>query len=338
MIHYSIKSLKYLFLLAIFLAVPAQVWAGVNYDTQPFISATDAAGFRAVYFWDERNSRDTFLQLSNVSSSSVLVHFQIFVVNADQADCLPCDFFDIYTPEDTHVYEIANIAANDGGQACNLALDGKYGAVIISLSIGPFKSLIGNGRIIDADGGYEYRYNAHLDRGSQIFFSQTIGPLTDEYIVHFNPIQEFNNVDMVGIVYDGLFITDIRGDTVNMAPNLSASFGIGGDQIFQFNNDEDALSCFPVTFACAPGLFDRGINPSYPNSQGVLNNACLSSTNAPGPGPEANFLFMPFDEFDDGANEPDDNDEAQFVGYIGLNNDDGLGSMDSWWSANEISP
>jgi len=329
MLHHYIKTLKYLFVLAIVLAVPAQVWAGFPYDSIPFLSATDARGFRAVYFWDERNSRDSFLQLSNVRSSSVTVHFQIFVVNADQADCLPCDFFDVYTPEDTHVYEIANIAANDGGQACNLALDGKYGAVIISLSIGPFKSLIGNGRIIDADGGYEYRYNAHLDRGSQIFFSQTIGPLTDEYIVHFNPIQGFNNVDLVGIVYDDLFGgTDITSDSVIMAPTLTATFGVGGDQIFQFNNDEDALSCFPVTFACAPGLFDRGINPSYPNSQGELNNACLSSTNAPGPGPEANFLFLPFNTFEDG-----NGDNAQFVGYIGLNNDSGLGSMDSWWAA-----
>jgi len=335
MLQQSIKSLKYLFLLAIFLAVPTQVWAGIEYASQPYISATDAAGFRAVYFWDERNSRDTFLQLSNISSSSVTVHFQIFVVNADQADCLPCDFFDVYTPEDTHVYEVANIIANDGGQACNLNLEGKYGAVVISRSSGPTTSLIGNGRIIDADGGYEYRYNAHQDRNQQITFSQTIGPLTNEYIVHFKPIQGFNNVDLVGIVYDDLFgNNNINSDSVIMAPNLSATFGIGGDQIFQFNNNEDALSCFPVTFACAPGLFDRGINPSYPNSQGLLNNACLSSTNAPGPGPEANFLFMPFDDFNDDA--LDNNDHAQFVGYIGLNNDSGLGSMDSWWAADEF--
>jgi len=336
MLQQSIRSLKYLFLLAIFLAVPAQVWATNNYHSDPFISATDASGRRAVYFWDERNSRDTFLQLSNTSSSSVTVHFQIFVVNADQADCLPCDFFDVYTPEDTHVYEIANIIANDGGQACNLALDGKYGAVVISQSSGPGNPLIGNGRIIDADGGYEYRYNAHQDRFQQINFSQAIGPLTDEYIVHFNPIQGFNNVDLVGIVYDDLFGgDDIFSDSVIMAPTLSATFGVGGNQIFQINNDEDFLSCFPVTFACAVGLMDRGINPSYPNSQGQLNNACLSSTNAPGPGPEANFLFMPFAEFTD---LDAGNDNAQFVGYIGLNNDSGLGSMDSWWSANEISP
>jgi len=338
MLTHSIKSLKYLFLLAIFLAVPTQVWAGTTYANEPYISATDAAGRRAVYFWDERGSRDSFLQLSNISSSSVTVHFQIFVVNADQADCLPCDFFDVYTPEDTHVYEVANIVANDGGQACALALDGKYGAVVISYSSGPDdRSLIGNGRIIDADGGYEYRYNAHQDRDQQIEESQTHGPLTDEYIVHFNPIQGFNNVDLVGIVYDDLFGNDsIFSDSVIMAPTLTATFGVGGDQIFQINNDEDPLSCFPVTFACAPGLFDRGINPSYPNSQGVLNNACLSSTNAPGPGPEANFLFMPFDAFED--EDFDDNDEAQFVGYIGLNNDSGMGSMDSWWSVNEINP
>jgi len=139
-------------------------------------------------------------------------------------------------------------------------------------------------------------------------------------------------VDLVGIVYDDLFGNNrVDSDSVIMAPTITATFGVGGDQIFQINNDEEALSCFPVTFACAPGLFDRGINPSYPNSQGVLNNACLSSTNAPGPGPEANFLFMPFAGFTD----LEGNDEAQFVGYIGLNNDDGLGSMDSWWSADE---
>jgi len=333
MLQQSIKSLKYLFLLAIFLAVPAQVWAGIDYESDPFISATDAAGFRAVYFFDERNSRDTFVQLSNVASFSVTVHFQIFVVNADQADCLPCDFFDVYTPEDTHVYEIANIVANDGGQACNLNLEGKYGAVVISMASSGVKTLIGNGRIIDADGGYEYRYNAHLDtfRG----FNQSLaflGGQTDEYLVHFNPIQGFNNVDLVGIVYDDLFGGDDAFSTsVIMAPTLSATFGVGGDQVFQINNDEDALSCFPVTFACAVGLMDRGINPSYPNSQGQLNNACLSSTNAPGPGPEANFLFMPFDRFEDG-----NGDDAQFVGYIGLNNDSGLGSMDSWWATDDF--
>jgi len=71
-------------------------------------------------------------------------------------------FFDSYTVNDTHVYNMRDIQTNDGNDAGVVLPDGAYGIVAIYVdpeSQSPRQGAFGNMRIID-NNGYEYRTNA----------------------------------------------------------------------------------------------------------------------------------------------------------------------------------
>ncbi|NIP38823.1 MAG: hypothetical protein GWM89_07160 [Candidatus Dadabacteria bacterium] len=55
-------------------------------------------------------SRNTLVQLTNTSESEVTVHIQFL----DEAGCTEVNFFDTFTGEDTHVYDLGNCAVNGG--------------------------------------------------------------------------------------------------------------------------------------------------------------------------------------------------------------------------------
>jgi len=87
-------------------------------------------------------------------------------------------------------------------------------------------------------------------------------------------------------------------------------------------------SCSPTTFACSVGLLDKAIDNSLPNSKGQINRLCGTSVLNSS---SAGWLDLPFSQFNcNGVGDANCND-PYFVGFIGLNNGDGTGSMDSWW-------
>jgi len=73
---------------------------------------TDTGDFQLVGFFDLRE-RETFVQLTNteVGPADRNIHIQIFNVGND---CNENNFFDAFTPNDTHVYNLRNITTNDG--------------------------------------------------------------------------------------------------------------------------------------------------------------------------------------------------------------------------------
>ena len=85
---------------------------------------------------------------------------------------------------------------------------------------------------------------------------------------------------------------------------------------------------------------NKGIDNSIPNSKGQVNRVCgtnVLDSNTAG------WLDMPFTTFfivdpfvaDNSSAVTDcepNGPEPHFVGFIGLNNGNGTGSMDSWWS------
>ena len=185
--------------------------------------------------------------------------------------------------------------------------------------------MIGLFRILDGPGGYEYRTNA---AGEDFSTGQTV-----DFILNFNSVDGNNLSDVVGIVYQ-----EVNFDTVFAGPGLGVVFGdVDGDpfedsfpQVFIFDEFEDPTSCSPTFFDCFPGEFNRGIDNSIPNSRQadlnnrICNDSTLSESNTAG------WLYLPFYTFFD-FNDIDE--EAFFVGYLGLNNGDGTGSMDSWLSS-----
>lgn len=338
----DIKSkIKYMFVLAFLLALPilalpTQAMAGFS-GTLPLIDQTDTGVDRLIYYWDTRD-RDTLFQLTNTSTSTLVVHIQIFNVGSGEVVCEEVNWDDVYTMNDTHVYDIENLESNCtadgiGGSDCDSApspdLSNSYGFVSISYVSGENNAMIGLFRILDGPGGYEYRTNA---AGEDFAGSETV-----DFILNFNNVDGNNLSDVVGIVYQ-----EIDFDTVN-AGFLSANFGSGaGDpftegipQVHIVDEFEDATSCSPTFFDCTVGSFNRGIDNSIPNSRQadlgnrICNDSTLSETN------DAGWLYLPFAGFNNffgpvvGPPSQIEND-IYFVGFLGLNNGNGTGSMDSW--------
>ena len=169
---------------------------------------TDRDPFQLYAFFDLRD-RESFFQVTNVNNpegfslgQNITVHVQIFNVGND---CIENNFFDVYTPNDTHTYNLRNIVTNDGNPSGVILPENAYGIVVVSQVVsqgGPFVmgpgSLIGNFRVID-DLGYEYRTNAvgisNLDE--QTGFGFLAGE--NEYTFNYNTKGGVTLADVVGI-------------------------------------------------------------------------------------------------------------------------------------------
>ncbi len=342
MMNRVISRFKYLFVLSLILFAPTVSMAGLPFGGySDRIDQTDQATDRLVVFWDMRMARQTFVQVTNYSNGPATVHVQIFNVTSPATVCEETDFNDRYTPGDTHVYDLGNLVSNNdadglggvGFSAPNADLDEGYGLFVVS-EVNSSNILIGMFRIIDGDGDYEYRTNAagQEDFG---FLSNNFWSIAD---LNFNNVDGSNLSDVVGLVY-----RHIDSSSVLASPLIQATFGDAtGDvtedipQIHIFDEFESPTSCSPTTFSCAPTQLDKGIDNFHPNSKGEVNRICNDSV-------DVGWLFMPLNRFNcfdiNFGGIPGDcfpvilgGDDEYFVGYLGLNNGDGTGSMDSWWT------
>jgi hypothetical protein len=317
MLQDSLSKIKYLIVLAFLLVIPMQAKAG-EFAFDP-IDQTDTGADRLVYYYD-LVGRDTLIQLTNTSDELACVHVQIF--NATAA-CQELDFEDCLTPGDTNVYDMSNLPAGIDGNLVNT-----LGFVVVSLESGPEFSLIGMFRVID-EGGYEYRTNAASSEDILAFDA-------DFDILNYNDVNGNNLSDVVGITY-----VDLDFDQVTASPFIGTIFGtLGNPQILNFDEFETPTSCSPAVFTCDDATINRGIDNSIPNSQGyspLCNSSKLDADN------HAGWVFMPFIDYvcidPDGTPEQCssevfgiDDSQIKFVGFLGLNNGDGTGSMDSWMS------
>jgi hypothetical protein len=330
MLQDSLSKIKYLIVLAFLLVIPMQAKAG-EFGFDP-IDQTDTGADRLIYYYDTVG-RQTLIQLTNTSDSFVGYHFQVF--NA-AAGCEEFDFFACLTPGDTEVFDVEALPGNP-----DLSESNGFVAVSIANVDGCEAlefSLIGMFRIID-DSGYEYRTNAASSEDILAFDA-------DFDILNFNDVNGNNLSDVVGITYVPLDV-----DQVTASPFIGAVFGFFDDpQNLIFDEIEQPTSCSPTVFSCDNGLvntiggyINKGIDNSVPNSQGFPRICNSSRLDGPFFGPvDAGWLFLPFAGYvcqdPDGTPESCDgqfgvfDEDVRFVGFLGLNNGDGTGSMDSWMS------
>jgi hypothetical protein len=119
-----------------------------------------------------------------------------------------------------------------------------------------------------------------------------------------------------------------------MGPTVQATFS----DIVSWDDVEFPTSCDNNTFACTAGLLDKGIDNSVPNSKGNPDRICATMQIAPIGLHTSAWLDMGvltmgcFNSIGDPIACPGGSTALHFVGFIGLNNGDGTGSMDSWWS------
>ncbi len=311
--------------ISLLISLPFTTYAGMpDFDDDDLpIPETDSAKYVQVSFFDLRE-RESYVQVTNTSASSKVLHVQVFDVNND---CNENNFFDDYTGNDTHVYNMRDILTNDGDDAGLVLPDGAYGIVVIYSVVsegGPIdtgQNLIGNFRIMD-DLGYEYRTN------SQAFF-QDIDPEPQNsqrfFTFNFNSTAGTSFADVVGVnmVFD-------NGSNEFVVNPLDVGLTLDVDL---FNNDEVPFSCRDVAFVCANdespvidsilenagvavAAFEYGINNALPHSKG---GEVLCSGNIVDEG-HARLTI-----------ESVSNSELVSAFFVGLNNGNGRGSMDSLW-------
>jgi len=289
----------------------------------------DLLPFNGLFYFFDLRDRETFIQLTyNDGFGTGLnggAHIQIFDVSNN---CNENDFFDNYTINDTHVYNMRDIQTNDGNPSGVVLPNGAYGMVVITVitNIG-LNTGFGNFRIID-ESGYEYRTNAQ---------SITTGIADNDdfnYQINFNKLGGVTFSDVVGITVNRFQDPDFF--RIFKAADVTEAFNPLDIDIV--NNNEVIFSCRNVIFACIdednPRLeellvlsgeasvasFEYGINNAIPHSRdgellcpgNTIQEGAVILNPLPQPiGPEP----FPF-----------------FLGYIGLNNGNGRGSMDSFWS------
>ena len=342
------KTITLLLLLALII-IPVNSFADDDDSTcKASIAEGDSDSFQLYSFYDLRD-RETFVQITNTNNpnfsgagSDITIHVQIFDVGNL---CNENDFFDTLTPNDTHVYNMRDILTNNGTPSgVDLPAD-SYGIVIISLisSFGFIQEttdapLIGNFRVID-NLGYEYR--ANISGLSNFEFQTVFGPFGNGFFsFNFNQQGNVTLSDVVGISI---------GDTTPGAPGVDISDPATNFitlDVDLYNNNEVPFSCRNVIFSCVAegnprieellevsagfgtsasvARYEYGINETIPHSKG---GELLCPNNIIGEGTAVLTVLHQFDEDGEGTN-------PFFAGYIGLNNGNGRGSMDSFWAPN----
>jgi len=292
-----------------------------------FFNESDSSSF-GIYAAFDLRERESFVQVTNVLSTATQLHIQIYDVSNL---CNENNFFDLYTPNDTHTYNLREILSNDGNPSGVVLPEDAYGIIFITGETSD--EIISNFRIID-NSGYEYRAN------SQSFHNRTPIPAPSTPVALFN----FNSEN-------GLILSDVFGIPVNVESNngrLEATLDELPNTFLAVDVDivdenEVLFSCRDIIFACvdenSPFLdeiiqlannegssasvasYEYGINNTIPNSK---DGELLCPGNVISDG----VVRLTREAFGDGF--------LQFAGYVGLNNGNGRGSMDSFHSYNPL--
>ena len=288
------------------------------------VQETDTEDYVLLGVFDLRNG-ETFVQVTNTSSSANNVHIQIYNV---ANNCNENNFFDAYTPADTHVYNLRDITTNDGNPSGVVLPPDAYGVFVAFFDNDPLDNVgVGNIRIQN-ENGFEYRTNL-IGVGVQEF-----GAPEDDYTVNYNT--------EAGIVFSDVFGfgVDLNNSTQEAILADITEYWVSFD-IDIYNLDEVPFSCRNVIFACTdqdnpllPALLEDAADQNAPASVASfeygINEALPSSNDAPQlcPNNVISEGFVRLDNIDySGVDEI-------FVLFIGLNNGNSRGSMDSLWYDN----
>jgi len=315
-----IRLLTLIFVFTVLTTV--NVYAGSTFH----IPETDTQDFQLTGFYDLRD-RDSYIQVTNTDVNSQTVHIQLFNV---EDDCNENNFNDIYTPNDTHTYNLRDIVTNDGNPAGVVLPSDAYGIIVVTyvdvLDDGDPQTLIGNLRIED-NSGYEYRTNL---AGIAVEAEEATESVAT---FNYNTQGGVTLSDVVGIALDNIGDTSppaeaIATDILNVWYSMDVN-------IYDLN--EVPFSCRNVIFACTdqdnpllPALLEESGDASVASFEYGINEAIPSSKGAPllCPNNVVSEGFVTLTYIGDGDVEGD-----QFIVFVGLNNGNGRGTMDTAWYA-----
>jgi len=315
-----------------------------SYAEHTRIPDTDTGVGLLFSFFDLRD-RETYVQVTNTAnpdvsndidvSGDVTVHVQIF--NVDD-NCNENNFFDTLTPNDTHVYNMRDIQTNNGAPSGVILPDNAYGFVSISavdsnLVIDEESGiLIGSVRILD-DSGYEYRTNSSGQENERNF-----QPNNREWFFNFNNKGGVTLSDVVGIVVEDIDGFDNNSPAVEASNILDAWHVMDVDIL---NEDEVIFSCRNVMFACTDQdspLYEELLE--QPSSDFANVASFEYGINNSIPHTKDGELLCPGNTIEEGIVRLDiGNNDGSLVGiFVGLNNGNGRGSMDTAWGDSTFNP
>jgi len=283
-------------------------------------------------FFDLRD-RETFMQITNVDldPTNHNIHIQIFDVSNN---CNENNFFDLYTPNDTHVYNLRDILTNDGNDSGVVLPDGAYGIFVAFGDADSNRRIIGNLRILD-ENGYEYRTNLN---GTKPDFDLQ-GDLDEFATFNFNTEGGVTLSDVILIsVHEDTRASEQQAQLADIL-NVWNTYDV---DIFDLN--ENAFSCRKVISSCInqdsplyEALLEEAANRS---GGGCSNGSCAASVadieygiNEAIPHSKGGELLCPGNNISEGFVRLEDMGRGNIasresVVYVGLNNGNGRGSMD----------
>ena len=313
MLNRIFPQIKFLLALLFFAFLPVLVLEGTAQAGFPptQVAVTDSeAGILAGY-WDLR-SRKTIFQVTNTSTAPVRVHIQVFDTTVG-SNCAEFDFFDDFTPFDTHVYDLSNLDRNNGVPLAAPDLSGGHGAFAVTTvdssgdigfnifgqggPPGPF-ALTGNLRIRSEN--FEYRTNL---AGFRVFDDY------DRWGFNFNDVDSSTLADIVFVNFDIVFSPGgVQWIDEVYLPTL-------------FDENEQPISCPQLLVSCGVTEIDYGVNQTVTNSRGTPS-ICLGSD------PRGHLTVVDSNSSSPPIPSPPPDDADFQAIFVGLNNGDGTGSMD----------
>ena len=327
----------FLFVLSFVFLSTVQGFSGANFRV-PVSDTSDQILFG---FFDLRE-RETFIQVTNVDTGPAghNVHIQIYDVSNN---CNENNFFDLYTVNDTHVYNLRDIKTNDGNDSGVVLPDGAYGVFVAYGPRFPKQELIGNLRILD-NHGYEYRTNLQgtdkdksiINDDLEIFatfnFSPKGGVTLSDVVLITHDEQDIPQDAEIADILDQWTTVDVNIFDINENPfscRKVISSCINQDSplyetLLEEVANSDAGDCSGGKCAASVADIEYGINDAIPHSKGG-ELLC--------PGNNISEGFVRLEHIGEGKNT-----QPEVVVFVGLNNGNGRGSMDSFFTANSEIP
>jgi len=328
----KIKStLLTMFLILAFLVLPIKnAWAGTSVN----VVNTDSIAEDAMYGFFDLRDRETLIQVTNLATDPAArtYHIQIFDVGNN---CEENNFFDDYTPVDTHVYNLRDLQSNDGSPTGIVLPNDAYGVFVVydgTTDEGDDNdpAFIGNLRILD-DNGYEYRTNLvgiqdeeEVSDNDTLFtfnFNMKAGvTLSDIVFVQFeerdeDPPNDENKLELGSVVETWvLYFVDIVDleENIMSCRNVVTACVTQDHPLYEQLLDEVANS--EAEEAVSIAGFEWGINEAIPGSR-AEELLCPNNVTTEG--------SVRLDPHEDG----DETDDEYGI-FVGLNNGNGRGSMD----------
>ncbi len=327
----KIKIILFVISFVFLSAVPS--FSGGSFDSPE----TDTSNEILFGFFDLRD-RETFIQITNVDLNPAghNIHIQIFDVSNN---CNENNFFDLYTLNDTHVYNLRDIQTNNGNASGVILPDGAYGIFVAygSHDPDPDQVLIGNLRILD-NNGYEYRTNL---QGTDP--DQSNAPLEEFATFNFNTRS--------GVTLSDIVLISIDEDNDNQEAPLADILNVWNTlDVDIVDLNENVFSCRKVITSCInqdSALYEALLEEAANETGGNCSSgSCAASVadieygiNNAIPHSKGGELLCPGNTISEGyvrleqIGQGDDADDESVV-YVGLNNGNGRGSMDAFFNQN----